>query len=50
LPIERRVLRPKRFDELGRLAFMNMAFGQTGLAAFYSWGDAPGYGELRPSA
>ena len=29
---------------------VNMAFGQTRVIAFYSWGVAPGYGEKRPSA
>ncbi len=29
---------------------VNMAFGQTELVAFNSWGVAPGYGEGWPSA
>ncbi len=29
---------------------VNMAFGQTELLAFYSWGVAPGYGDGWPSA
>ena len=30
--------------------WVNMAFGQTALSAFYSWGVAPGYGDEWPSA
>jgi len=30
--------------------WVNMAFGQTAVFAFYSWGVAPGYGDEWPSA
>ena len=30
--------------------WVNMAFGQTAVSAFYSWGVAPGYGDKWPSA
>jgi hypothetical protein len=41
---------PKAIFTLGAVDDVNMAFGQTIPIASHSWGDAPGYGENRPSA